>query len=128
MRSALGWISGTTLIVVISVASLGLGDADGLAASHAIAAPQDAPEFSRNPNYKHAWIDVDGVKTHYIEAGSGPPFVLVHGALSWESGEVNYSDVMGPSQQELPCDRARHDRVRLHQASRPARLHGPGAG
>lgn len=114
MRSALRWISGTTLIVVTSVASVGVGDADGLAVSRlearssitpmlpperdgaAIAAPQDAPQFSNNPNYKHAWIEVDGVKTHYIEAGSGPPFVLIHGALSWESGEVNYSDVLGP--------------------------------
>jgi pimeloyl-ACP methyl ester carboxylesterase len=46
--------------------------------------------------YKHSFIDVDGVKAHYIEAGEGEPLVLVHGGLPWSSGEANYGDVLGP--------------------------------
>ncbi len=47
-------------------------------------------------DFKHSWIDVDGVNTHTIEAGGGDPFVLVHGGLAWSSGEANYGDVVGP--------------------------------
>ena len=46
--------------------------------------------------YKHSWLDVDGVKTHYIEAGEGDPFVLIHGGLAGSSGEANYGDIVGP--------------------------------
>ena len=35
--------------------------------------------FDMPSEYKHSWLDVDGVKTHYIEAGEGDPFVLIHG-------------------------------------------------
>ena len=49
-----------------------------------------------NQTYRHSWITVDGVKTHYIEAGEGEPFVLVHGGVASSSGEVNYGDVFGP--------------------------------
>ncbi len=54
------------------------------------------PVLTENKDYKHSWIDVDGVKTHYIEAGEGDPFVLVHGSLPWSSGEANHGDVVGP--------------------------------
>ncbi len=47
-------------------------------------------------DYRHSYIMVDGVKTHYIEAGSGTPFVLVHGGGAGSSGEANYGDVIGP--------------------------------
>lgn len=46
--------------------------------------------------YKHSWVEVDNVKTHYIEAGDGEPFVLVHGGGASSSGEANYGDVVGP--------------------------------
>ncbi len=51
---------------------------------------------AQTEDYKHSWIDVDGVKAHYIEAGEGDPFVLVHGSLVWSSGEANYGEVVGP--------------------------------
>lgn len=44
--------------------------------------------------YRHSWINVDGVDAHYIEAGEGTPFVLVHGGLAWSSGETNYAEVI----------------------------------
>ena len=44
--------------------------------------------------YQHSWINVDGVDAHYIEAGEGTPFVLVHGGLAWSSGEANYAEVI----------------------------------
>lgn len=46
--------------------------------------------------YKHSYIKIEGVKSHYIEAGEGHPIVLVHGGLAWSSGEANYGDVVGP--------------------------------
>lgn len=42
------------------------------------------------------YVDVDGVETHYIEAGDGDTVVLVHGGGMASSGAVNYGDVMGP--------------------------------
>ena len=51
---------------------------------------------SSSSQYKHSYIDVDGVKTHYIEAGKGDPFVLIHGGGAGSSGEANYGDVVGP--------------------------------
>ena len=54
------------------------------------------PRLSENDDYTHAWIDVEGVKTHYVQAGEGEPFVLVHGGGASSSGEANYWDVIGP--------------------------------
>lgn len=42
------------------------------------------------------YVDVDGIETHYIEAGEGDPVVLVHGGGMGSCGAVNYGDVMGP--------------------------------
>ena len=47
-------------------------------------------------SYRHRSIDVDGVEAHYIEAGEGAPFILIHGGLAWSSGEANYAEVMAP--------------------------------
>ena len=47
-------------------------------------------------SYRHGTVDVDGVSAHYIEAGEGDPFVLIHGGLAWSSGEANFADVMEP--------------------------------
>ena len=49
-----------------------------------------------NSEYNHAYVNVDGIKTHYIEAGEGAPFVLIHGRGAGSSGEANYGDVIGP--------------------------------
>ena len=49
-----------------------------------------------NQTYRHSWIDVEGVRTHYIEAGKGDPCVLVHGGGASSSGEANYGDIVGP--------------------------------
>jgi 2-hydroxymuconate-semialdehyde hydrolase len=40
------------------------------------------------------YVEVDGVSTHYIEAGDGDPVVLVHGGGMASCGAVNYGDVM----------------------------------
>ena len=64
--------------------------------THARAQDWTPPRLHENKNYSHAWIDVDGVKTHYVEAGQGAPFVLIHGGGASSSGEVNYYDVIGP--------------------------------
>jgi len=61
------------------------------------APPQDptAVGLTQEKNYTHHWIDVDGVKTHYIQSGKGEPLVLVHGALPWCSSQATYGDVVG---------------------------------
>lgn len=43
-----------------------------------------------------SYVTVDGVETHYIEAGKGDPVVLVHGGGMASCGAVNYGDVMEP--------------------------------
>ena len=52
------------------------------------------PCLANDVAYQHSWINVDGVDAHYIEAGEGTPFVLVHGGLAWSSGEANYAEVI----------------------------------
>ncbi|MFP9062215.1 alpha/beta fold hydrolase [Natrialbaceae archaeon A-chndr2] len=42
------------------------------------------------------YVEVDGVETHYIEAGEGDPVVLIHGGGMASCGAVNYGDVMEP--------------------------------
>jgi pimeloyl-ACP methyl ester carboxylesterase len=49
-----------------------------------------------NSEYKVSYIIVDGVKAHYIEAGTGDPLVLIHGGGAGSSGEANYGDVVVP--------------------------------
>jgi len=49
-----------------------------------------------NQDYQHSRIDVDGVSAHFIEAGEGHPFVLLHGGGAGSCGETSYGDVVGP--------------------------------
>ncbi len=43
--------------------------------------------------YGEKFIDVDGIRTRYFEAGSGPPVVLVHGGAAGDaSGAANAED------------------------------------
>ena len=53
------------------------------------------PEL-RETGGRRRFIDVDGVQTHYVEAGRGAPFVLVHGGGATSSGQANYYDVIAP--------------------------------
>ncbi|MGH9333465.1 MAG: alpha/beta fold hydrolase [Vicinamibacteria bacterium] len=66
-----------------------------LAATGGWSQPQEPPELSESKDYKHSWIDLEGVKAHYIEAGQGDPVVLVHGALPWSSAETVYGPAVG---------------------------------
>ena len=78
------------------IAAMLLLTAAAVPMTHARAQDWTPPRLHENKNYSHAWIDVDGVKTHYVEAGQGAPFVLIHGGGASSSGEVNYYDVIGP--------------------------------
>ncbi|MDR7418427.1 MAG: alpha/beta hydrolase [Armatimonadota bacterium] len=46
--------------------------------------------------WQDRYIAVDGVRTHYLEAGTGEPIVLVHGGLVWCCGELTYGAVIDP--------------------------------
>jgi len=46
--------------------------------------------------WEDRFIDVDGVKTHYIESGAGDTVVLIHGGGESSCAEINYGDIMGP--------------------------------
>lgn len=47
-------------------------------------------------NWESKYVQVDGVETHYIEAGDGDPVVLIHGGGASSCGPVNYGSVMEP--------------------------------
>ncbi len=46
--------------------------------------------------WQDRYLDVDGVRAHYLEAGAGETVVLVHGALAWCCAELTYGAVIGP--------------------------------
>ena len=66
-------------------------------------------------------IDADGVKTNYLEAGAGPPVVLIHGSGPGVTAYANWRLVI-PALGRLPRDRARHGRLRLLRAAERRRL------
>ena len=41
------------------------------------------------------WITVDGANIRYLEVGSGPPVIMIHGAQTYLSADI-FTDVMGP--------------------------------
>ena len=41
------------------------------------------------------WASVDGLSIRYLEAGSGPPVIMLHGAQAYLSADV-FTGVMGP--------------------------------
>jgi pimeloyl-ACP methyl ester carboxylesterase len=45
------------------------------------------------PGVTHTYVDVDGVRLHYAEAGSGDPVVLLHG---WPQHWWMWRDLIGP--------------------------------
>lgn len=46
--------------------------------------------------WEDKYVNVDGVKVHYLEAGKGELFFLIHGGGSVSCAEVNYGDVISP--------------------------------
>jgi pimeloyl-ACP methyl ester carboxylesterase len=49
------------------------------------------------------FLDVDGIRTHVLSGGSGPPLLLVHGGAYGECATTSWGPVLGPL--------ARHHRV-----------------
>lgn len=47
-----------------------------------------------NDTWTDRHVEVDGVETHYIEAGDGDPVGLVHGGGMASCGAVNYTDLV----------------------------------
>ena len=47
-------------------------------------------------DWQSRYVDVDGIRAHYLEAGRGDTIVLVHGALVWCSAELTYGAVIEP--------------------------------
>src|SRR5215831_2579488 len=37
---------------------------------------------------------IDGLRTHYLQAGSGPPLFMLHGQLPGSSAEVEFAPVI----------------------------------
>lgn len=48
------------------------------------------------PPWREGFLDVNGVRAHYLEAGRGETLVLVHGALAWCCAELTYGAVIEP--------------------------------
>jgi len=46
--------------------------------------------------WQDRYVDADGVKTHYIEAGEGETVLLIHGGGASSCAELNYGAVMEP--------------------------------
>jgi pimeloyl-ACP methyl ester carboxylesterase len=53
------------------------------------------------PGWQDRYLDVDGVRAHYLEAGHGETLVLVHGGLVWCSAELTYGAVIEPLSRQL---------------------------
>ncbi|MEX2356031.1 MAG: alpha/beta hydrolase [Thermaerobacterales bacterium] len=47
-----------------------------------------------NKSWQSRTVEIDGVETHYIEAGQGETVVLVHGGGVSSSAELNYGEAM----------------------------------
>src|SRR5207244_9190056 len=41
--------------------------------------------FASLPDYPFAphWLDLDGLRVHYVDEGEGPPVLLLHGEPTW---------------------------------------------
>ena len=44
---------------------------------------QTTVELSKEYPFTRKYFDLDGLKYHYLDEGSGPPVVMVHGNPSW---------------------------------------------
>ena len=52
------------------IAAMLLLTAAAVPMTHARAQDWTPPRLHENKKYSHAWIDVDGVKTHYVRGGT----------------------------------------------------------
>ena len=48
-----------------------------------------------NVSIEERWVTVDGANIRYLEAGSGPPVLMVHGAQAYLSADI-FTDVIEP--------------------------------
>lgn len=48
------------------------------------------------PNWRHRHAVVDGVRTHYLEGGEGPPLVLLHSGEFGGCAELSWEYLFGP--------------------------------
>ena len=53
-------------------------------------------EIRMTKPWKDQYVEVDGIDTHYIEAGEGETILLIHGGGVSSSAEVNYGAAMEP--------------------------------
>lgn len=74
------------------------------------------PDFNYEPRY----VDINGVRMAYVEAGEGDPILLLHGEPSWsflyrkmipalsEHGRVIAPDLVGFGRSDKPAERSDH--------------------
>ena len=48
-----------------------------------------------NVSVEERWVTVDGTNIRYLEVGSGPPVIMLHGAQTYLSADI-FTDVMAP--------------------------------
>ena len=44
---------------------------------------ENLPGFPFEPHYLPGWVEQDGLRMHYLDEGSGPPVLLLHGEPTW---------------------------------------------
>ena len=62
-------------------------------------------------DYQRRSIYVGDIKSHFLEAGSGPDLVLLHGGEYGASAEITWRRNIGKA---IPCHRSRHARLGQH--------------
>ena len=72
-------------------------------------------------SYQHRSILVDGLLTHFLEAGDGDPVVLLHGGEFGASAEIGWEEAISRAVPQLPGARAGH--ARLRRLGQGGRLH-----
>lgn len=53
-----------------------------------------APRAGGAAGYEHRTIEVDGLRTHFLEAGTGEPLVLLHGGEFGASAEIGWAHII----------------------------------
>ena len=43
--------------------------------------------------WQERYVEIDGVRTHYLEAGAGETLLFIHGGMVWSCAELNYGPV-----------------------------------
>ncbi len=52
--------------------------------------------MTTQPLWQDHNLDIDGIQTHYLEAGQGETLLLIHGGLVWCCAELTYGAVIEP--------------------------------